>query len=149
MVFIWKWNPRPRMIKIAQFAEGKMTSKTRPILWCLSILFGVTAPSGSAHGFRCGGRIVTEGDYAYEVIAKCGEPDHVEAWEEERIKRDFYRPLEPQRKREDELYREPFLVNEHVIIELWTYDLGRRRLTRYLRFENGKLVEITTGDYGY
>jgi hypothetical protein len=109
----------------------------------------MVAASGPAHGFRCGGRIVVEGDYAYGVIARCGEPDHVESWQEERIKRDFYRPLEPQRKRDYELYREPLLVKEYVLIELWTYNLGRQRLTRFLRFENGKLVEITTGDYGY
>jgi hypothetical protein len=137
------------MINIDHSVEGNMTRKTRFVLWCIPVLLGMVAASGPAHGFRCGGRIVVEGDYAYEVIARCGEPDHVEAWQEERIKRDFYRPLEPQRKRDYELYREPLLVKEYVVIELWTYNLGRQRLTRYLRFENGKLVEITTGDYGY
>jgi hypothetical protein len=117
----------------------------------VSVLFflGTIIASSPAHGFRCNGRIVTEGDYSYDVLSRCGEPDHVEAWEEERISRDFYRPLEPHRRRDNELYREPFLVKEHVLIEVWTYNLGRQRLTRYLRFENGRLVEITTGDYGY
>jgi hypothetical protein len=126
-----------------------MTRKASSALGCILVLLGIMAASGQAHGFRCNGRIVTEGDYAYEVIARCGEPDYVQAWEEERIKRDFYRPLEPQKKRDYELYREPLLVKEHVLIEIWTYNLGRQRLTRYLRFENGRLLEITTGDYGY
>jgi hypothetical protein len=118
-------------------------------LGCVLVLLGIMVASGPAHGFRCNGKIVTEGDYSYEVLNRCGEPDHVEAWEEERIKRDFYRPLEPQMKRDNEYYREPFLVKEHVLIEVWIYNLGRQRLTRHLRFENGRLVEITTGDYGY
>jgi hypothetical protein len=126
-----------------------MARKRSSALVYILFLLGMLAVGGPAHGFRCNGKIVTEGDYAYEVIAKCGEPDSVESWEEDRIKRDFYRPLEPQRKRDDELYREPLLVKEHVIVELWIYNLGRQRLTRYLRFENGRLVEITTGDYGF
>jgi hypothetical protein len=137
------------MIKIGHCVEGNMTRKTSSALGCILVLLGMMAASDPAHGFRCGGRIVTEGDHAFEVIARCGQPDYVEAWEEERIKRDFYRPLEPQKKRDYELYREPLFVKEHVLIEVWTYNLGRQRLTRFLRFENGRLVEITTGDYGY
>jgi hypothetical protein len=126
-----------------------MIRKTRSAVGYLLVFLGVMVSSGPALGFRCDGRLVSEGDYAYDVLARCGEPDHVQAWEEERIKRDFYRPLEPQRKRDNELYREPLLVKDHVLVEIWTYNLGRQRLTRYLRFENGRLVEITTGDYGY
>jgi len=126
-----------------------MSRKMRSALGYIFVLLGIMAWSGPAFAFRCNGRLVTEGDYAYDVLARCGEPDHVQAWEEERVKRDFYRPLEPQEKRDHEAYREPLLVKEHVLIEIWTYNLGRQRLTRYLRFENGRLVEITTGDYGY
>jgi hypothetical protein len=39
--------------------------------------------------FRCGTELVDEGDTKYEVTHKCGEPDHIESWEEERIQRDF------------------------------------------------------------
>ncbi len=126
-----------------------MTRKTSALLGGVIILFGIMAAAGSAHGFRCDGKIVTEGDHAYDVLAKCGEPDYVDAWEQERSRRDFHRPLEPQKQRDHEPYREPSLVKEQVLVEVWTYNLGRQRLTRYLRFENGRLVEITTGDYGY
>jgi hypothetical protein len=129
--------------------EGNMTRKMRSALGCVLALLGMMASISPAHGFRCNGKLVSEGDYAYDVLARCGEPDHVQAWEEERVKRDFYRPLEPQKRSDNELYREPLLVKEHMLIEIWTYNLGRQRLTRYLRFENGRLVEITTGNYGY
>jgi hypothetical protein len=46
-------------------------------------------------------------------------------------------------------YREPFLVKEQVKIEEWTYNLGTTRFVRYLRFENGILTEIRTGDKGF
>jgi hypothetical protein len=137
------------MIKIEKRLEGKMSRKTSSLLGGLIILLGVMAAAGSAQGFRCDGKIVTEGDYAYDVLAKCGEPDYVNTWEEERVRRGFHGPLEPQKKRDQEPYRQPALVREQVIVEVWTYNLGRQRLTRYLRFENGRLVEITTGDYGY
>jgi hypothetical protein len=36
----------------------------------------------NAISLRCGLRLITEGDYKAKVLAKCGEPDHVEIWEE-------------------------------------------------------------------
>ena len=51
--------------------------------------------------------------------------------------------------REKELYREPYLAVEDILIEEWTYNLGPTRFIRYLIFENGRLVDIKTGDYGF
>jgi Protein of unknown function (DUF2845) len=146
---IFRWNRPVRMIKMGHCVEGNMISKTSSVLGCIIVLLGIMTATGPAHGFRCDGKIVTEGDYAYDVLAKCGEPDYVDTWEEERMRRGFHGPLEPQKKTDQEPYRRPALVKEQVIVEVWTYNLGRQRLTRYLRFENGRLVEITTGDYGY
>ena len=91
-----------------------------------------------------------EGDTRAEVIQKCGEPTFVDSWEEELIQRDFgaFRNYDPRTDRY-EGYREPFLVKVQVKIELWTYNLGPTQFTRYLRFENGILKEITTGAKGY
>lgn len=105
--------------------------------------------------FRCGKWIISRGDTAYEVIAKCGEPSFVEAWEEERIARDYYDPYLFENDYEDRYgndyrrYRESLFVKENIIIEKWTYNFGPLRFIRYLRFENGKLMQITTGDYGF
>ncbi|MFX0202450.1 MAG: DUF2845 domain-containing protein [Candidatus Hodarchaeota archaeon] len=98
---------------------------------------------------RCGTRLVHKGDTKAEVIHKCGEPDYVESWEEERIKRDFYTGVFLERVWEYDRYREPFLVKELVKIEEWTYNFGSTRFIRYLRFENGILKDISIGGYGY
>ena len=34
-------------------------------------------------------------------------------------------------------------------VEVWTYNFGSRTFVRYLEFENGTLVRIETGGYGY
>lgn len=99
---------------------------------------------------RCGTRLVSRGDTKYEVIHKCGEPAYVEAWEDELIQRDFglRRDFDSERRRYT-WHREPFLVKEKVRIEEWTYNFGPTRFVRYLRFENGILTAIWTGDKGF
>jgi hypothetical protein len=99
-----------------------------------------------ASDFRCGSEIVTIRDYRYDVLRKCGEPSHVEVWEEVRIKRDFGSGL---LETEMGLNRWPLFVKELVTVEEWEYNLGSNRFIRYLRFENGRLIRITVGDYGY
>jgi hypothetical protein len=104
----------------------------------------------ATYAFRCGTHLVSDGDTRAEVIQKCGEPTFVDSWEEELVQRDFgaVRNSDPRTGRY-ERYREPFLVKIQVKIELWTYNLGPTQFTRYLRFENGILKEITTGAKGY
>jgi hypothetical protein len=105
---------------------------------------------GAASAFRCGTKLVSEGDSKYEVVHKCGEPDYVESWEEERIQRDFglSRKYDPENRRYT-WNREPFLVEEKVRIDEWTYNPGSTEFIRYLRFENGILTKIYTGDKGF
>jgi hypothetical protein len=98
---------------------------------------------------RCGTRLVHEGDTKAEVIHKCGEPSYVDSWKEERISRDFYVPVFYDPPWKYHRYRAPFLVNEHVKIEVWTYNFGPSQFIRYLRFENGVLKDISIGGYGY
>ncbi|GAB4390555.1 MAG: DUF2845 domain-containing protein [Thermodesulfovibrionales bacterium] len=120
-----------------------------------AVLFALLmiSPAAGSDAFRCGGDLVNEGDTMYEVIRSCGEPSFVRSWQERRVKRDFFRDIfggEDERPgdRERQRLRFPFLVVEEVQIEEWTYDLGPNRFIRYLLFENGRLVDITTGDYG-
>jgi hypothetical protein len=107
----------------------------------------------SAADFWCDGDLVTVGDTRYGVLSDCGEPDFKETRYEKRIKRDFYRDLFRTERRdryhERELYREPFLVEEFVEIDTWTYNFGPTKFIRYVVFENGIVVDIKTGDYGY
>lgn len=111
------------------------------------IAFGLADP---AFAFRCGTQLVDEGDTKYEVLHKCGEPNHIESWEEERIQRDFgVRREYDSRAGRYNWYRAPFLVKEKVRIEEWTYNPGPTEFIRYLRFENGILTNVSTGDKGF
>lgn len=118
------------------------------ILFVASLLFVLGGVSVA--GLRCGTKLVHEGDSKAEVFHKCGKPDFVETWEEERIQRDYYHgPAYSTRLGEYHWYREPFLVKELIRIEEWTYNFGSTRFMRFLRFENGLLRDVSRGGYGY
>ena len=113
----------------------------------LFIVFGLTYP---CFAFRCGTELVDEGDTKYEVLHKCGEPSHIESWEEERIQRDYgLRREYDSRTGQYHWSRAPLLVKERVKIDEWTYNRGPTEFIRYLRFENGILTNISTGDKGF
>jgi hypothetical protein len=127
--------------------------KKIPILAVCFVLVFIEYKNASADNFWCGGKLISAGLTKYEIQSRCGEPDHKDYRYEKRIKRDFYRDLflsgELYRYREREKYREPLFVDEEILIEEWTYNLGPTRFIRYLIFENGRLVDIFTGDYGF
>ena len=126
--------------------EKKRTPVLIGFILGLSLLF-VGAANAVASDFVCGSHIVTVGERRYDILNKCGTPSHVESWEEVRIRRWDVAPwvLTPARRSEwPSLY-----TNELVTIEEWEYNLGPNRFIRYLRFENGRLTKVTTGDYGY
>lgn len=91
-------------------------------------------------GLRCKGRIVSIGDSTFDVFSKCGDPDWSNTYEVERAAKRVYGPTGN---------RETLFVKEKVIVEEWTYNLGSTKFVRYLTFENGILVSIETGNYGY
>ncbi len=99
---------------------------------------------------RCDKGLVTRGDRMYVVLMKCGEPTYRSIRYEKSIKRDFFRDISPNGdRREEEAYRDPFLVEEFVEIQEWVYNFGSLQFIRYLTFENGILVHIEIGDYGF
>jgi hypothetical protein len=112
----------------------------------LTAASGVMASDVMDSDFICGSGIITIRDHKYDVLRKCGEPSHVDLWEEVRIKRDFGSGL---LETEMEWRRWPLFAKELVTVEEWEYNLGSTRFIRYLRFENGRLIRITVGDYGY
>lgn len=83
-----------------------------------------------AWALRCNGRLVHTGDHQIEVLAKCGEPLWRERWEDDVYERRFFDTLERRTQ----------------VMEEWIYDFGPNRLLHLLRFRNGRLIEITTGD---
>jgi hypothetical protein len=114
------------------------------------IIMTFVATAGPSFAFRCGTSLVSKGERKPEVIHKCGEPDYIDSWEEERISKDYSSGREYDPKALSYLrYRQPLLVKEYVRIDVWTYNLGPNRFIRYLIFENEILTEITIGERGY
>ena len=105
----------------------------------LIIVLGLLAAS-PAFAFRCGNKIVSEGDTRGAVAAKCGEPDEVVTQRSV-----FRRPVIWTGGR-------PYYIGENLIeipIESWVYNLGPNKLMQRVRFEGGVVVDIETLGYGY
>jgi uncharacterized protein (DUF169 family) len=122
------------------------------IALCLMIFFPMAEMQAYAvlSNLRCDKGIVSHGERQFDVLMKCGEPTYRSIKYEKRIKRDLYRDLFPPRDlRESEKYREPLFVEELAEVEEWVYNLGSLQFVRYLTFENGILVNIELGGYGY
>lgn len=86
---------------------------------------------------RCDENAIHEGDTKLDVVSRCGEPAVVDAWDEAGgvLVRDG----------------KGFAAGSGstLRVERWTYDLGRNRLLRIVRFEDGRVVKVGTGSYGY
>lgn len=111
----------------------------------VTLLLVATTWNVVASDFSCDSKIVSIGDYRYDVLRKCGEPSHVEVWEEVRIRRDFSPGLF---ETGIGFYQSQQFLTGSVTVDEWVYNLGPNRLIRYLRFENSRLIRITEGDYG-
>ena len=106
----------------------------------LAILLSLLS-STPALALRCGTQLIQEGDIAPEVRSLCGEPEHIERWQE-----DGYGVWRRYDDREDGRYRYRRPHRGLIQVERWTYNPGPGKFLRYLRFENGTLVEIATGE---
>jgi hypothetical protein len=100
-------------------------------------------PVSADRSVRCEGRIVSIGTFKEEVRNKCGEPDHLEEWEEGQntVISQYY-------DYEKERYILPRVVPGPIRMERWTYNFGSNRLIHYLYFKNGELYRIETGEKG-
>jgi hypothetical protein len=81
---------------------------------------------------------IGEGDGKLDVLARCGEPALRDAWEETRT-------IYARDRREGVAASESTTVQ----LETWTYDLGRNRFVQFVTFENGRVIRIRSGSYGY
>ncbi len=130
--------------------------KAKRIAFILPIILSIFAfTSTHATSLRCGVRLITIGDFKARVLAECGEPDHVEIWEEERVYRfhnhpgyyGIYENYEYEGRNYE--YGKPYRIKKLVIVEEWTYNHGPGRFMDHLRLENGIVRGIKSGDYGY
>lgn len=104
-------------------------------LTLVATLLTATPTARADGGFRCGSRLVRNGETEDDVAGKCGDPDDVRNWTEVRTEAVW----EGGRKLERSV---PIDYAE------WKYDFGRDRLIRYLTFVQGRLTGVRTGEYG-
>jgi hypothetical protein len=123
-----------------------VSSVLHSVMASLSALAVVVLLGAPAHadGFRCpGGKLVRDGDHMLEVQNKCGQPDFVtQRLEKRKVKTKVRRWIDDH---EEEVSEEQVV---EVTVDEWTYDLGPQKFIRYVDFENGRLVRVTTGPYG-
>lgn len=108
------------------------------------ILALLLASAGTAHAdaMRCGSKLVTDGDPAAKVVARCGEPAQI-------IETVVYRTFRPLHFQGSQLFPVGLETTVGILVEKWTYNFGPFKLMRVLHFENGYLAEVETLGYGY
>ena len=107
-----------------------------PVLLLAATLLSQAA---AADSFRCGTKLITDGDSADKVRSLCGPPTEVTRSEILR------RPV---------IWRfgRPYYLSDEqvpVSLEYWTYNLGPHKLMRRLRLEDGLVTQIETLGHGY
>ena len=111
------------------------------VLIIASLIFAAPISATARDNFRCSGRIIEAGQTQDYVLKKCGQPSYIDK-KSEKFAADF-RHRYPENQ---EGYN--YIIRENRI-EVWTYNRGPSQFVRYLTFRNGKLTDISTGDYGY
>lgn len=107
------------------------------LLLALSLAWLPAGVSAAEH-LRCGGKLVSVGDYKLDVLKKCGDPDLTES----RDKEVTHRVYDPKRK----VFRE---LSETVHVDDWTYNFGPNRFFYIVRFVDGRVTDIESGGFGY
>ena len=112
--------------------------------WIIGIaaLIGLLCHDVMAAGrsMRCASRLVKVGDFQSEVIARCGDPQYVETFEDH--------PGKWVSKYAEDAYgrfKAPYLLKSPINKEIWTYQFGPNRLPYYLYFYKGRLTRIESG----
>ena len=88
----------------------------------LALMLAICNPVRAASTLRCGTELMSVGDSTAEVLLKCGDP-----FTREQIGIRYTGTLD-------------------MIVELWTYHIGRGQFLKLLTFEAGRLVAIDNGD---
>jgi len=129
----WTYDFGPQaLVNVVTLVNGRITDiQTRSYGYTSSTPNPVRMPRA-----RCGSGAVHEGDGKLDLLARCGEPAMIDAWDEVPA----VVVLDP---------GSPFSAGSTVRVEIWTYDMGPNQFVRFVRLENGRVTSITTGTYGY
>jgi len=111
--------------------------------------------SQTALALRCGSYVINEGMYKGEVYGKCGPATYADSHLETR---GYNNNIQNQQNfgGRKKLYPDSsfsYGQNDYaqidIVVDEWVYNFGPSRLQQYLRFENGRLVEIRNLERGY
>ena len=105
----------------------------RAFCWLSAVVFLALPRVAESASMRCGQTIISDGDSRFVVLSRCGEPAMKEA--RTVVVRE---KLDPRNER---------LVEK--LIEEWTYNFGPYRLIQIVVLENGTVVDVKSGGYGY
>jgi hypothetical protein len=120
----WTYNLGPdRFMRIFKLRDGKVVDVRSG---------GYGSAKEQSSRSQCSDQIISVGDSAADVMAKCGKP----AWQDKR----------------EEVIRVQLDDNTvrkvSVIVEDWTYNLGPNQFLRIFTFRNGKITDVRTDGYG-
>jgi len=107
-----------------------------------SVLLFDNAAFADRH-MRCRGSLVSIGDTTAQVLDECGKPDKINQWKE--YHNGSMVQIYDYKK---ERYIAPQEVQNPILMERWTYNLGATQFIRYLYFQDGELIKIKTGERG-
>jgi hypothetical protein len=110
------------------------------------------APPAHGSALRCGSRLISEGDTKFKLLAVCGEPQHIDYWEEERTYRSYTKDTHNfnySTHYQEGQFQKPNFIKELVLVEEWTYNHGPRRFMDHVRLEKGRVKKIVSGESGY
>ena len=109
-------------------------------LLATALLFAALLPTdASAASMKCGTDLVSDGASKLEVFKKCGEP----FGRETRYVTDTISYL-------DYSFGTPVVLQRQITrtIEEWVYTFGSHDFDKHVIFDDGRLVEVRSGNYG-
>jgi hypothetical protein len=113
----------------------------------LLITWSVAQP---AFAFRCDGKVIKKGDFHFEVVEHCGEPEAINTRRFLRTQRTDLAELSVNQLPDNYIkVGAQQQITEEVIVEDWFYNFGRNRFSQKITFENGAIVRIESLGYGY
>jgi uncharacterized protein DUF2845 len=128
----WTYDFGPsRLVAIVTIVRGRVAAVEHG-----GYGYAAGPPADRPRKAACEPAVLSTGRTKYEVLARCGEPASIDAWDEEvRVARAV-----------DGRAADAVLVRT---VEIWTYDFGPSYLVRYVRFDGGEITRVASGSWGY
>ncbi|MBU5613448.1 DUF2845 domain-containing protein [Geomonas azotofigens] len=107
----------------------------RTVIVSLSVVMLAAPAFADGDTMRCKGGIVSVGDSAGEVLAKCGQPATTTQSSKKVVQKD-----------------QPYASTKtitNIIVDNWIFNFGRNEFQYQLELQDGRVSRIQSLDYGY